>query len=192
MVLEYYRNRYKSFGITGGIFSFLNTLTQLLFFTIITFSFLFNIVIVDGSSMRNTLYENDCLLVFNFCYEVKNSDIVIISRNYENTEGGRNKNLYEKSIIKRVIATEGQKVAIKNGYVYVDDKILKESYVNTKTLPIDFTTAQIVPQGKVFVLGDNRKSSKDSRSIDIGMVDKRYIVGKILLRFYPFEKIKLF
>ena len=121
------------------------------------------------------------------CYEVKNSDIVIISRNYENTEGGRNKNLYEKSIIKRVIATEGQKVAIKNGYVYVDDKILKESYVNTKTLPIDFTTAQIVPQGKVFVLGDNRKSSKDSCSIDIGMVDKRYIVGKILLRFYTFE-----
>lgn len=192
MVLEYYRNRYKSYGITGGIFSFLNTLTQLLFFTIIIFSFLFNIVVVDGSSMRNTLFKNDCLLASNFKYEAKNSDIVIISRNFENSEDGRNLNLYEKPIVKRVIALEGQKVDIKNNRIYIDDKMLEESYINTKTIPYDFKGPQIVPQGKIFVLGDNRKNSKDSRSLEIGMVDKRYVIGKVILRFYPFEAIKFF
>ena len=192
MILEYYRNRYKPYGITGSIFIFLDALTRVLFCTIITFSFLFNIVIVDGSSMQNTLFENDYLLASNFGYEVKNSDIVIISRNYENTEGGRNLNLYEKPIVKRVIAVEGQKISIINGYVYVDDEVLEESYINTETLPLDFKGPQIVPEGKIFVLGDNRKNSKDSRSLDIGMVDKRYILGKVLLRFYPFDTIKFF
>ena len=75
---------------------------------------------------------------------------------------------------------------------YDTDEVLEESYINTETLPLDFKGPQIVPEGKIFVLGDNRKNSKDSRSLDIGMVDKRYILGKVLLRFYPFDTIKFF
>ena len=87
---------------------------------------------------------------------------------------------------------EGNKVVIKDGKVYIDDEVLIEDYVSAKTHSIEFDGPKIVPEGHIFVLGDNRTASLDSRYNSIGMVDVRYVIGKVLVRVYPFNKIEIF
>ena len=106
------------------------------------------------------------------------------------------KDTFQKEpIIKRVIATEGQTIDIdfNAGIVYVDGKALDEPYVNSPTNnQLDFTGKVTVPENCVFVMGDNRNDSTDSRSSLIGCVDKRYIMGKVLLRILPLNKFGTF
>lgn len=147
---------------------------------ILLFTFVFRMVGVDGSSMVPTLHDNDRLVISNLFYQPKQGDIVIISQ----TEG------YAKPLVKRVIATEGQEVDIdfREGIVYVDGKALDEPYVAGPTRSkFDVEFPQIVPEGKLFVLGDNRGNSTDSRSSRVGMVDEKVILGKAILRVLPFE-----
>lgn len=98
----------------------------------------------------------------------------------------------DKRIVKRVIATEGQKVKInfENGDVFVDGEMIDEPYIKNLTINDEnaFSYPLVVPEGFVFVLGDNRQASKDSRHPDIGLVPKEYIVGKVLLRVFPIDK----
>jgi signal peptidase I len=96
--------------------------------------------------------------------------------------------------IKRVIAVPGDKVAIKEGYVYVNDQKLEENYLEPSTFTRggnfmeDGSDAREVPQGKYFVLGDNRNNSHDSRFLDIGFINRDWLKGKVILRYWPINK----
>ena len=145
------------------------------------FLLLFRVVVVSGISMNSTLVHGDYLLLINnvFYKEPKAGDIIVAAKDsYENGE----------PIIKRVIATEGQWVDIdfEKGIVYVNGTALDEPYTNTPTNMyegVDFPI--MVEEGCVFALGDNRNSSKDSRSLEIGQIDKREIMGKAIFLFMP-------
>lgn len=163
-------------------------------FVVVLFTFFINIVGVFGISMENTLQDGNKLFIEHFLYEPNQGDIVVISRNYTNDETTL-KDLVEKPLIKRVIAVEGQTVNIKDGKVYIDDVLQNEPYARTQTT-LEFTQQPMtfpvtVEKGKVFVLGDNRDHSHDSRSSEIGQVDKRFILGKAFIRIFPTSEFGL-
>lgn len=134
----------------------------------------FRVVVVIGSSMYQTLHHGDRLLLVSstFYREPQQGDIIVASKkSFSNGE----------CIVKRVIATEGQVVDIdfQNGIVYVDGVALEEDYVYTKTTLFEGETFPLtVEENHVFVLGDNRDNSKDSRNPQIGQIDQREILGK--------------
>ena len=148
-------------------------------------TFVIKLAIVDGSSMYPTLHDNQLMLVLRPGYEPTRGDVVVIhtgksilSRDY---------------IVKRVIATQGQTVTIDYDLdtVSVDDVILTEPYLNFSEedpmLPRDDQTVvhYTVPEGCVFVMGDNRNHSADSRSSKYGMIEEDMIVGKVVLPVLP-------
>ena len=154
-----------------------HTLTVIL----ILFLLVFRVIIVSGSSMRTTLVDGDYLLLLgNLLYgEPKTGDIVVVSK--QSFDDG-------KPIVKRVIATEGQTVDIdfENGIVYVDGNAVNEPYTNTPTnLPEGVSFPLQVEENCYFVMGDNRNSSRDSRSPEIGQVDRREILGRAFLLMFP-------
>ncbi len=148
---------------------------------ITVFVFFFRTIDVVGHSMEPTLQEGDKLIVTRLFYTPKYGDIVVL----------RKESFNEQPIVKRIIATEGQTVDIDfdEGIVYVDDQPLDEPYIAEKTTrPIDFDGKVTVPEGCVFVMGDNRNKSTDSRDAAIGMVDTRYIIGHEIIRLFPLNK----
>lgn len=192
MIFEASEFEYNKRSITKQFLEWLDSVIVSLFVVIIVFTFFFSIVGVSGPSMLNTLVDGDKLVISDVGYTPANGDIVIISRNYTNIEADDEENSYEEPIVKRVIAVAGQTVEIKDGEVYVDDVKLEEDYITSSTDNRSFTGKQTVPEGHIFVLGDNRIVSHDSRSDDIGMVDERYVMGKVLLRFFPITEFELF
>ncbi len=175
------------------IFEWLDVVITALIAVVIVFSFVFRVATIEGDSMLNTLVGGEKVIITDFNYTAKQGDIVVISRNANNSvEGSING---QTPIIKRVIATENQTVNIdfEAGIVYVDGKALKEPYISTDThRKDDLEFPAIVPKGCIFVLGDNRMVSLDSRSSKIGdngMIDTRYILGKAVFRIWPFNKI---
>lgn len=154
------------------------------------FTFVFKVVEIRGRSMMDTLQHGEKIIISNIAYTPKFGDIVVISRNMNNAVNGE---VSDEPIIKRVIATEGQVVDIDfdSGIVYVDGNRLTETYTRTATnLRWDVKFPVVVESGCVFVLGDNRNDSIDSRSSQIGndgMIDTRYILGKALFRVFPFD-----
>lgn len=145
----------------------------------VIFTFFVRTADVSGSSMVPTLHNKDILLITAHQTHVEYGDIVIITQ----------PNAFNEPIIKRVIATEGQEIDIDfdEGIVYVDSKPLKENYTNDKTYcREDFSGSVTVPKGCVFVMGDNRNNSTDSRSNMVGFIDTRYIYGKVIGRIAPF------
>ena len=162
----------------------LATLRDLVFLVaavLLTFSLLFRVVVVSGPSMNDTLIHGDWLfLINNVLYnEPKQGDIVVASK--ESFDDGA-------PIVKRVIATAGQTVDIDftAGIVYVDGVALEEDYTLTPTNTyegVEFPL--VVEEGCVFVMGDNRNVSKDSRSPDIGLIDKREILGRAVFLIIP-------
>lgn len=148
------------------------------------FVFIFRIVGVSGVSMKETLHDGDRIIVFSLFYQPSAGDIVVVNQ----PEG------YDKPIIKRIIATEGQEVDIdfKTGEVYIDDELQSESYISSPTMQPEGVNFPItVPEGCVFVMGDNRMESLDSRSEQIGMIDTRYIIGRAVFRIFPFNQLGL-
>ncbi len=155
----------------------------------ICFTFLARVITVDGSSMEPTYYDGDRVLVTSLAGQAEKGDVVIIVHALEDT------------IIKRVVATEGQVVdfdpvqgeltvdgtpvkgeefGIENGITFVPDR---------PGMVMEFP--QQVPEGCVFVLGDNRGASQDSRYLSVGMVDRRNILGRVVLNLFPFSKAGL-
>ena len=148
---------------------------------VIVFVLLFRIVVVNGSSMYNTLWHNDYLLVMSnvLCGSYDPGDIIVASKDSFN-DG--------EPIIKRVIATEGQTVDIDfgAGVVYVDGEALEEEYTYTPTNVSEGVAFPLtVAEDCIFVMGDNRNRSRDSRYPDIGMVDEREVLGKAVFLIFP-------
>lgn len=145
------------------------------------FTFGFKGVAVDGTSMLPTLQHGDRLVVTAFCFEPKQGDIVISTQ----------PNAFGNSIIKRVIATENQTVDIDftTGDVFVDGVVLNEPYINNRTLNSEGVQFPVtVPEDHVFVMGDNRQGSTDSRSDMVGFIHKGYIFGVAKLKFCNYDK----
>ncbi|MGN0559973.1 MAG: signal peptidase I, partial [Candidatus Fimenecus sp.] len=139
------------------------------------FTFVFKISAVDGDSMNNTLHNGDKVLITARDWTIERGDIVVISQ----------PNAFNKVLIKRVIATEGQTVEIngKTHQVIVDGAVLEEPYIAQPLIVQGSWNYPVtVPEGCVFVMGDNRNRSTDSRDSAVGMIDTRYIVGEAIYR----------
>ena len=146
---------------------------------VLLFTFVIRLIGVDGHSMVPTLQDGDRLLVLNAMLDndYEYGDIVVL----------RKDTFLEEPIVKRVIATEGQTVDIDfvSGAVYVDGELL-EDYINEPTYVEEGTEFPLtVPEGSIFVMGDNRNHSSDSRSSDLGTVDTRYVIGKAVFLLFP-------
>ncbi|MVX64391.1 signal peptidase I [Clostridium chromiireducens] len=145
------------------------------------FLMFFRIATVQGNSMDKTLADGDKLVLSTTLYKTekpKYKDIVVIKRN----------DLPVKYIVKRVIAVEGDKVRIKDNRLYINDELVHEDYINEEMHTDDLEIN--VPEGKAFVMGDNRNYSTDSRSKEVGLVDCRsQIYGKVFLASNNFSKI---
>lgn len=186
-------NKQKSGSAIASVFEWIDSVVLALVIVMLLFTLFLNKVEVNGTSMESTLYDGDQLIISDFNYSPKRGDIIIISRNYLNTEESAAES--QKPIVKRVIATEGQTVEIKDGKVFVNDEQISEPYLDEALVPNGtdnkgFCDKEIVPENCVFVLGDNRGVSHDSRSSDIRFVNERYILGKVLFRIFPFDSIK--
>lgn len=167
------------------VLSYLHDLVFGLVGILLVFMFLFRMVVVSGPSMMQTLQDGDSLILLsNVLYRnPKYGDIVVASK--ESFKSG-------EPIIKRVIATEGQTVDIDfvEGIVYVDGVALSEPYTNTPTNLFEGTVFPLtVEEGHVFVLGDNRNDSMDSRSGQIGQIDKRELLGKAIFLALPGQDV---
>ena len=184
---------------TGDTLTALSRLFQVLisvlFVLYMVFTFVVPIAQVSGESMEPTLYSGDNILTWSMGYKPSNGDLVIIdaktaalldeSGNVTENDG------LDCRIVKRIIAMGGDTVDIdfEKGEVKVNDTLLNEDYISEATTRDSeaFTYPLTVPEGYAFVLGDNRNVSKDSRHPEVGLIPVDEIVGKVLLRFFPFD-----
>lgn len=172
---------------SGGKELYLNirVLAVMMTVFVLMFTFVARIIVVSGPSMENTLIEGDLILVWSLGYTPRQGDIVVLTQ----------ESYQEDSIVKRVIATEGQRVDINydSGIVLVDGKALEEDYTKEAMhMPsygegINHVT---VPEGCIFVMGDNRNQSADSRFPSIGIVDTRCVIGHGIAVIFPFHHWK--
>ena len=169
----------KTGFVSSWVFDWTKSIIVALFTVIILLTFVFRIVNVDGPSMNTTLADGEKLFVTSLFYTPENGDIVIINHGQH----------LDEPIVKRVIATEGQRLRIdfENQKVYVDDKELDEPYVSSEIVQGDADIPEIIPKGKIFVMGDNRRVSLDSRYNRIGLIDTSDVIGKAQFIMYPFE-----
>lgn len=147
-------------------------------YVVLIFTLIFRVFIVSGESMFSTLHDYDRIIVSNLFYTPKAGDIIVFASEYKD----------EEVLVKRVIATAGQTVDITpDGNVTVDGKIIQEPYLRqgVKTLPNSTTLPYTVEKGHLFVMGDNRTKSLDSRSSLIGAVDCNKVLGRVVLRLFP-------
>ena len=174
------QNTEKTEG-TGSILEYLHDVVYILALILVLFTFCMRVVIVSGSSMFSTLVDGDYLLLINrpLCGELEQGDIVVASM--ERFKDG-------EPIVKRVVATEGQTVDIdfRAGIVYVDGVALEEEYTYTPThLSEGMEFPLVVEEGCLFLMGDNRGDSRDSRAPEIGLVDEREILGRAVFLMLP-------
>lgn len=162
-----------------SLYDWVESVLWALVFVTLVFSFFFRVVGVDGESMLNTLQDGDRLMLVNTFYTPDYGDIVVIRRDTA------------EPLIKRVIAMEGDVIAIdpENEMVYLNGELLEEPYIDGTTPSLfGFTGPYIVPEGTVFVMGDNRADSTDSRSGSVGPVALDRIMGKAVFRLWPFNQ----
>ena len=164
-----------------SVLLYVHDLMCMLLAVMLLFLVVFRVILVTGDSMFSTLWDGDYLLLESrmFCGEPEPGDIVVISKaSFDNGS----------PIVKRVIATEGQTVDIdfESGTVYVDGEALSEAYIHNETTNEEGTAFPLtVAENCIFVLGDNRAVSLDSRSPQIGQIDRREVLGKAILLMIP-------
>ena len=173
-------------GLSRSLYEWLQTIAVVLTAIVLVFTFLGRVTPVDGQSMEPTLHTGDQMLVWSLGYTPKQGDVVVLTKEFDAASG---------PIVKRVVAVGGQRVDIDYaaGLVYVDGVPLDEPYINgAMEVPwYGGLTSVEVPEGSVFVMGDNRNHSNDSRDVTLGTVDTRYILGRALLVFFPFGDLGL-
>ncbi len=200
---DYTKDTRKENKTISGIYEILESLVLAIVCVILIFTFIARLSIVSGASMETTLHDRDYLIVSNlfFSYKPETGDVVVVEPDN-----------YDEPLVKRVIATEGQEVKIRYSAdlgvyggdvyeVYVDGVLLDEGYAfynpyykfiepSSQVMMITTengikTATTVVPENHVFVMGDNRNNSKDSRSHEIGFVHENYIIGKCVFRLFP-------
>lgn len=158
-----------------SVYDFAGIIVTALISVCVIFTFFFKISTVVGQSMENTLLDGDNVIISAINSDIEYGDVVVISQ----------PNYYEKVLIKRVIAVGGQTISFDRitGNVVVDGVQLDEPYIKENMeFTYSMTKTYTIPEGKLFVMGDNRNWSADSRDMYIGMIDERYVVGKVLYR----------
>lgn len=200
----------KNFSLGKEIFEWFYTIVIALVIVFAVKTFLFDIVRVDGESMFPTLHHGDRLIVQRIAYEPKAGDIIILDSAYKNREAyyenleityskdmsaiekafdyfSLDKSLKKRYYVKRIIALPGQTVDIRNGSVYVDGELLNEEYYQGETYITDVSVKYplTVEDGHVFVMGDNRSNSTDSRTSSLGQVPYEAIMGSAIFRLFP-------
>ena len=170
-----------------SVMEWVETIVMAVIFVTVVFTFLARVITVDGSSMEPTYHNGDRVLTTTLTGPVQQGDVVIVV------------NALDEPIIKRVVATEGQTVDFDPdlGEVVVDGVPVPGStfgiadgitYVADRPGQV-LEFPQTVPDGCVFVLGDNRGNSLDSRFVEVGMIDARNILGKVFFNLYPFSQL---
>ena len=166
-------------GFVSGLYEFV----ELLAFTVLAIFLLTTLVfrhtVVWGDSMNNTLQTGEHLLISNLFYTPQNGDVIVIDDD----------NVYDKVLIKRVIAVGGQSVKVTNEGVFVDgEQLNEEEYaLFLHPLPPSYYFEDTVPEWQLFVMGDNRCNSFDSMDFGYQFVDERAVLGKAVIRLYPFS-----
>lgn len=166
--------------VVSTILDWIGCLFAALVWVLILMTFLFRVIDVDGTSMEPTLVNTDKVVITDLFYTPHDQDIIVISHAEE----------YNKPLVKRVIATEGQtlKIDFDKGEIYVDGVLLEEGYTMGETIRgniPDSELPEVIPKGKVFVLGDHRDVSLDSRYTEIGLIDVDSIIGKAQFVIIP-------
>ena len=175
----------KSEEFRMDLFFWLQTFVVVLVVLILVFTFVGRIITVDGPSMLPTLHDKDILILRSIAYSPEQGDVIVLTKDFEYYE--------DQPIVKRVIAVEGQTVRIDydNNKVYVDDAVLDEPYILERMYRPggDLRIEELeIPEGHVFVMGDNRNNSSDSRHYELGAIDERYILGKVVtVLFSPYK-----
>ena len=179
--MQEYQEEKKEEKVKGrDFYEWVQALVYSVLTVVVIFTFGVRLIGVDGRSMVPTLQDGDRLLVANpmFYDDFKYGDIVVLTKESFLTE----------PIVKRVIAVGGQTVDIDfdSGSVYVDGKLLNEDYINELTFTTDGTEFPVtVLEGSIFVMGDNRNHSNDSRDVRLGTVDTRHVIGKAMVLVFP-------
>ena len=150
--------------------------------------------IVKQTSMENTLHENDYMIMYRLAYKKhapERGDIIIFQSGLVNEDSGK-----DKLLIKRVIGLPGDQIMISDGMVYINGEAYEEDYLKDGYTPAFEIPAEgetyVVPDGTYFCMGDNREGSVDSRRSEVGVVPEETIKGKVVIRLFPFNKIKRF
>lgn len=172
------------YASTKELYDWILCLLFALVVCVLLFAFAFHVIDVVGSSMVPTLHNGDKMLVSGLLYKPKAGDVIV----FKKAEYDPN-----RALVKRVIATEGQEINMDftNGIVYIDGEPIAESYINELTFnKLDFIGPKTVPEGCVFVMGDNRNASVDSRKSEIGMLDTRLIIGRAYFVIYPLSVLR--
>lgn len=172
-------------GFVSGLFGWIHCLVICVVLIVTLLVFFLRPVTVVGNAMEDTLKENDTIILTNFLYEPQQGDVVVINA------GSTGENT---AIIARVIAVGGQSISIEEdkNRVLVDGKIIDEPYVKGDTdFGIEWDVPATIPDGYVFVLGDNREASLDSRYEQVGLVHESDIIGKVQFLVYPFDRISV-
>ena len=173
----------ESGRFSSALFDWAESLVIAVLFVVVLFTFVFRIVIVDGQSMESTLHNGELMLVSSNSYEGERGDIIVL---YSDS--------FHRPIVKRIIAVAGDTVDIDfdNAQVYLNGEVLDEPYLDDFYYydyeGVDFP--QTVPEDCVFVLGDNRTGSTDSRSPSIGMVSTDAVIGKVYYIMFPFSSFR--
>ncbi|MBQ6634340.1 MAG: signal peptidase I [Ruminococcus sp.] len=175
-------------NVTDEVLDWLESFVFAMFIVILVFTFVFRIVLVQGDSMNSTLTNGDRLIISHLNYTPKRDDIVVVEAKTD---------YFHKTIIKRVIGVGGDTVRINyndntitvNGSVIKDDHkkevmLDKFQFFDTTYMIDDGVYEYKVPDGKIFVMGDNRNNSTDSRRL--GFIDNDMVLGKVVLRLFPF------
>lgn len=178
-------------SFSAGFYDWVRCVLLAVSVVVFCLTFVFRLVEVDGKSMMDTLENADKVVVTDMFYKPHNNDIIVIAHATN----------YSHPIIKRVIATGGQTVKLDydNEKIIVDGAELSEDYIKGTTfsnngskdsnyLPADENGNFVIPEGKLFVLGDNRAVSLDSRSPEIGLIDVNDVIGKAQFVVFPFNR----
>lgn len=171
-------------AVKNSILEWIKTIIISIFIALLITTFI-KPTLVKGYSMYPTISQYDYLFINKMPYitkEPKYGDIIVFKSNLQTIEG------HEKDLIKRVIGLPGDTIEIKDGKVYRNGKALNEPYINGGFTPGEMKPT-LVKEGRLFVMGDNRPNSLDSRDDSVGEVPMDKIMGKVLVRLFPPSKI---
>ena len=185
----------KKDKFSADVYDWTEVFVSALAIVVVMLSFILRVATVRGGSMEKTLSDGQLLIISNMFYTPTQGDIVVVQQN-----GG----YFETPLVKRVIATGGQTLSInfekwevrvdgklldESGYVYFRNSAMdKEDYYSIYETYLD-GDVMTVPEGYIFVMGDNRNESSDSRSTYVGLVRKNEVLGKVVFRLFPLNKI---